>query len=226
MTDGAFRRPKCPGREPRATPLSDPLLPENASSGSWQLAQLVPGGLERLASRKIDCPTFSRAVNGGTVCGGIGSTMGGASAGRNASDAPGAVGLEVEPELVSGAWSLHPASTIHEAAQTAAVPQDRHRLLGAAVGAWACEAKPRLTCFARLRVDSLARLGLDSLARLRLESCADQFAPASSGWMMPHDAQDIWPLVWMVHTSRTVLSVRYSVDVQVAGEPGLNCSTM
>ena len=54
MTDGAFRRAKCPGREPCATPLSDPLLPENAVSGSWQLAQLVPGGLERVVSRKID----------------------------------------------------------------------------------------------------------------------------------------------------------------------------
>ena len=42
------------GREPRATPVSDPLLPENAVSGSWQLAQLVPGGLERVVSRKID----------------------------------------------------------------------------------------------------------------------------------------------------------------------------
>jgi hypothetical protein len=34
MTDGAFRRAKWPGREPRATPLSDPLLPENAMRGS------------------------------------------------------------------------------------------------------------------------------------------------------------------------------------------------
>jgi hypothetical protein len=53
-TDGAFRRAKCAGREPRATPLSDPLLPENAMAGSWQLAQLVPGGSERVASEKID----------------------------------------------------------------------------------------------------------------------------------------------------------------------------
>jgi hypothetical protein len=82
MTDGAFRRAKCPGREPCATPLTDPWVPENAVAGSWQLAQLVPGGSERVVSRKIDCPTFSRAVKGGTVCGGIRSTMGGATAGR------------------------------------------------------------------------------------------------------------------------------------------------
>jgi hypothetical protein len=54
MTEGAFRRAKCAGREPRATPPSDPLLPENAVAGSWQLEQLVPGGLERVASKKID----------------------------------------------------------------------------------------------------------------------------------------------------------------------------
>jgi hypothetical protein len=54
MTDGVFLRAKCSGREPRATPLSDPLSPAKALSGSWQLAQLVPGGFERLVSRKID----------------------------------------------------------------------------------------------------------------------------------------------------------------------------
>jgi hypothetical protein len=54
MTDGAFRRAKCAGREPRATPLSEPLLPENAIPGSWQLEQLVPGGLESVASKNID----------------------------------------------------------------------------------------------------------------------------------------------------------------------------
>jgi hypothetical protein len=121
VTDGAFRRAKCLGREPRATPLSDPLLPENAKFGSWQLAQLVPGGLERVASRKIACPTFSRAVNGGTVCGGIGSTMGGGSAGWTASDARELARFEVEPGPVSGAGLPHPAGTTHKTAQAAAV---------------------------------------------------------------------------------------------------------
>jgi hypothetical protein len=54
MTDGAFRRAKCAGREPRAMPVVDPLLPENARAPSWQLEQLVPGGSEREESKKID----------------------------------------------------------------------------------------------------------------------------------------------------------------------------
>ncbi len=48
--------------------------------------------------------------------------MGGGSAGRTASDAPELAGLEVEPDPVSGACLLHPASTTHKTAQTAAVP--------------------------------------------------------------------------------------------------------
>ena len=63
--------------------------------------------------------------------------------------------------------------------------------------------------------------------RRGLESCDDnQYTPASFGGMTPQDAQEIWPLAWMVQTSRTVLSVRYSVAVQVAGAAALNSSTM
>jgi hypothetical protein len=109
-------------------PLSDPLLPENAVAGSWQLEQLVPGGLERVASKKIDCPTLSRAVNGGTVCGGIRSTIRGVSAGRTASGVPprNVAGIEVEtdPEsdLVSGACFWHAPTSREKATQAAVVP--------------------------------------------------------------------------------------------------------
>lgn len=125
----------------------------------------------------------------------------------------------VEPEPVSGAWLWHAPVPRHKSRQMAAVPVNCHRRLGAdevlelrldsgprpAAGIWVCGAGPPV---------------------IMQSSYADQFTPASSGWTTPQEAQEIWPLAWMVQTSRTVLSVRYSVDVQVAGEPALNCSTM
>ena len=59
-----LRRAKCPGRLPAATPSVDPWLPENARRGSWQLAQLVPGGVDRVSSKKMARPSTSRAVGG------------------------------------------------------------------------------------------------------------------------------------------------------------------
>ena len=48
--------------------------------------------------------------------------MGGASAGRNASDAAEPAGFEVEPDPVSDASLRHAASTTHKTAQAATVP--------------------------------------------------------------------------------------------------------
>ena len=97
--------------------------------------------------------------------------MGGAAAGRTASDARELAGLEVETGPGFGRMLV--ARTQHRGTKRkrpAAVPWDCHRLLGAARG----------------------RLGLRGWAS---QSYADQYTPASSGWTTPQDAQEIWPLV-------------------------------
>jgi hypothetical protein len=60
------RRAKCPTRLPRGRPLVEWLLPVNARSGSWQLAQLVPLGSERLVSKKMARPIAARTAGVGT----------------------------------------------------------------------------------------------------------------------------------------------------------------
>src|SRR5580698_2252683 len=83
--------------------------------------------------------------------------MGACSAGRNASSvgAPELAAFVVEPDPVSGASLWHAPSTRHKSKQTATVPRDCHRLLGAAaahrnvgvggrISVRVCEAGPRV----------------------------------------------------------------------------------
>src|SRR5450755_5094217 len=75
-TDGVERRAKCSGRLPSGTPMCEPWLPEKARAGSWQLAQLVPGGSDRRSSAKIFLPSAtSTGLSGGPGRGGMGRTL-------------------------------------------------------------------------------------------------------------------------------------------------------
>ena len=67
--DGAFRRAKCPGREPRATPLSDPLLPANAASGRGSSRSSCPEDWKEWCRGKSTDPP-SLAPSAGARCAG------------------------------------------------------------------------------------------------------------------------------------------------------------
>jgi len=56
--------------------MVDPFRPEKPRPGSWQLAQLVPGGRERRASKNSFFPSATSAgSSGGLPRGGTGSTF-------------------------------------------------------------------------------------------------------------------------------------------------------
>jgi len=74
-----FLNPKEWGKEPKATPILEPFKLAKPLFASWQLAQAVPAGSERLLSVKIFCPKFCRSLKGAGVAGvaaGLGALFG------------------------------------------------------------------------------------------------------------------------------------------------------
>ena len=96
-----MRRAKWSGRLPSATPLVEPWFPAKPRAGSWQLAQLVPGGSERPMSEKICAPIDASCGDSPAASGAAGLTAMGALRARRLPNAATLASVAMIPSTVT-----------------------------------------------------------------------------------------------------------------------------